>query len=207
MYSPALRMPFSLPGGICSPRERSTKSGNGSVRPPRSDRSGQGSCWPFCKTPHRFRTKRQLWNYGGLAIEMHSSAVTIRSRIELADSFVLSDDPVGTRWEGTPARGLFHRRQISQSTPHFSRLVEAHVWSRTAQRNEIAKEIPAGHLTTALPQVVAWRRNEYALYALAEISPKMPNVAGNAMRGLRGHRSQKDGHILIGQSQILRKGT
>jgi transposase len=26
------------------------------------------------QTPHRFRTKRQLWNYGGLAIEMHSSA-------------------------------------------------------------------------------------------------------------------------------------
>jgi transposase len=26
------------------------------------------------QTPHRFRSKRQLWNYGGLAIEMHSSA-------------------------------------------------------------------------------------------------------------------------------------
>src|SRR5215467_9330188 len=26
------------------------------------------------QTPHRFRTKRTLWNYGGLAIEMHSSA-------------------------------------------------------------------------------------------------------------------------------------
>jgi len=26
------------------------------------------------QTPHRFRTKRQLWNFGGLAIEMHSSA-------------------------------------------------------------------------------------------------------------------------------------
>src|SRR6202035_2472012 len=26
------------------------------------------------QTPHRFRTKRQLWDYGGLAIEMHSSA-------------------------------------------------------------------------------------------------------------------------------------
>jgi len=26
------------------------------------------------QTPHRFRTKRQLWNYGGLAIETHSSA-------------------------------------------------------------------------------------------------------------------------------------
>jgi transposase len=26
------------------------------------------------QTPHRFRTKRQLWSYGGLAIEMHSSA-------------------------------------------------------------------------------------------------------------------------------------
>ena len=26
------------------------------------------------QTPHRFRTKRQLWNYSGLAIEMHSSA-------------------------------------------------------------------------------------------------------------------------------------
>jgi len=26
------------------------------------------------QTPHRFRTKRQLWNYGGLAIEMLSSA-------------------------------------------------------------------------------------------------------------------------------------
>ena len=26
------------------------------------------------QTPHRFRTKRQLWAYGGLAIEMHSSA-------------------------------------------------------------------------------------------------------------------------------------
>jgi transposase len=26
------------------------------------------------QTPHRFRTKRQLLNYGGLAIEMHSSA-------------------------------------------------------------------------------------------------------------------------------------
>src|SRR5438445_7667071 len=26
------------------------------------------------QTPHRFRTQRQLWNYGGLAIEMHSSA-------------------------------------------------------------------------------------------------------------------------------------
>lgn len=33
----------------------------------------------------------------------------------------------------------------------------------------------------------------------------MPNVAGNEMRGPRGHRSQKDGHILIGQSQILRR--
>jgi len=26
------------------------------------------------QTPHRFRSKRPLWNYGGLAIEMHSSA-------------------------------------------------------------------------------------------------------------------------------------
>ena len=26
------------------------------------------------QTPHRFRTKRQLWTYGGLAVEMHSSA-------------------------------------------------------------------------------------------------------------------------------------
>jgi transposase len=26
------------------------------------------------QTPHRFRTKRQLWNYGGLALETHSSA-------------------------------------------------------------------------------------------------------------------------------------
>lgn len=26
------------------------------------------------QTPHRFRTKRQLWSYGGLALEMHSSA-------------------------------------------------------------------------------------------------------------------------------------
>jgi transposase len=26
------------------------------------------------QTPHRFRTKRQLWTYGGLAIETHSSA-------------------------------------------------------------------------------------------------------------------------------------
>jgi transposase len=26
------------------------------------------------QTPHRFRSKRQLWAYGGLAIEMHSSA-------------------------------------------------------------------------------------------------------------------------------------
>src|SRR6516165_8385617 len=26
------------------------------------------------QTPHRFRNKRQLWNYGGLAIETHSSA-------------------------------------------------------------------------------------------------------------------------------------
>src|SRR5262252_6579388 len=26
------------------------------------------------QTPHRFRNKRTLWNYGGLAIEMHSSA-------------------------------------------------------------------------------------------------------------------------------------
>jgi hypothetical protein len=26
------------------------------------------------QTPHRFRTKRQLWTYSGLAIEMHSSA-------------------------------------------------------------------------------------------------------------------------------------
>jgi len=26
------------------------------------------------QTPHRFRTKRQLWTYGGLGIEIHSSA-------------------------------------------------------------------------------------------------------------------------------------
>jgi transposase len=26
------------------------------------------------QTPHRFRSKRPLWNYGGLGIEMHSSA-------------------------------------------------------------------------------------------------------------------------------------
>ena len=26
------------------------------------------------QTPHRFRSKRPLWNYGGLAVEMHSSA-------------------------------------------------------------------------------------------------------------------------------------
>src|ERR1700733_3922991 len=26
------------------------------------------------QTPHRFRTKRQLWTYGGLGIETHSSA-------------------------------------------------------------------------------------------------------------------------------------
>jgi transposase len=26
------------------------------------------------QTPHRFRTKRQLWTYGSLAIETHSSA-------------------------------------------------------------------------------------------------------------------------------------
>jgi len=36
------------------------------------------------QTPHRFRSKRPLWNYGGLAIEMHSSA----------------DDPGRTSWFG-----------------------------------------------------------------------------------------------------------
>jgi len=26
------------------------------------------------QTPHRFRTKRQLWNYSGLGLETHDSA-------------------------------------------------------------------------------------------------------------------------------------
>jgi len=32
------------------------------------------------QTPHRFRTKRQLWACGGLAIKMHSSADHRRGR-------------------------------------------------------------------------------------------------------------------------------
>jgi hypothetical protein len=134
------------------------------------------------------------------------NALSVSAR-EKSDTLVMRNGDHFTFEIKTPARGLFHRRQISQSAPHFSRLVEARVWSRTAQRNEITKEIPAGHLDTALSEVVAWQGNEHALYVLSEISPKMANVAGNQMRGLRGHRSQKDGYILIGQSQVLREAT
>jgi hypothetical protein len=56
-------------------------------------------------------------------------------RIELADSFILSNDPVGTRWEGTPARCLFHRRQIGQSV-HFSRLLDARLVANGAAKRK-----------------------------------------------------------------------
>jgi hypothetical protein len=29
---------------------------------------------PYCKTPHRFRTKRQLWTYRGLGLKTHDTA-------------------------------------------------------------------------------------------------------------------------------------
>jgi transposase len=58
-------------GGIYSRRARSTRPGNGSVGfPPIRAAVLLG----ILQTPHRFRSKRPLWNYGGLAIEMHSSA-------------------------------------------------------------------------------------------------------------------------------------
>src|ERR1700741_666304 len=59
---------------ICSPRARNKRPGNSSARFLRLVRSERRCCWASCQTPHRFRTKRPLWNYGGLAIEMHSSA-------------------------------------------------------------------------------------------------------------------------------------
>jgi len=44
------------------------------------------------QTPHRFRTKRQLWTYCGLAIETHSSADH-----RCVNSF---NDPGRTSWFG-----------------------------------------------------------------------------------------------------------
>lgn len=64
-----------------------------------------------------------------------------------------------------------------------------------------------GHLDVELSQIVARRRHKHALDALSKVSPKVPDVAGNEMRGPRRHRSQKDGHILVGQSQVLGKTT
>lgn len=64
-----------------------------------------------------------------------------------------------------------------------------------------------GQLAVELSQIVARRRHKHALDALSKVSPKVPDVAGNEMRGPRRHRSQKDGHILVGQSQVLGKTT
>jgi hypothetical protein len=36
-------------------------------------RSGRRSCLHWCRLPHRFRTKRQLWTYRGFGIETHDS--------------------------------------------------------------------------------------------------------------------------------------
>ena len=50
----------------------------------------------------------------------------------------------------------------------------------TAKRDN--KRNPDGHLDADLPQVVTWRQNEHALDALAKVSPKMVNVAGETSR-------------------------
>jgi hypothetical protein len=62
------------------------------------------------QTPHRFRTKRPLWNYGGLAIEMHGSADHRRvdgQRTLLVPKPAKQNE---NRWERTP-KSLGHSVQ------------------------------------------------------------------------------------------------
>lgn len=64
------------------------------------------------------------------------------------------NNPVGTRWEGTPAPcSPDRRRQISQNNPRFSGLVEARVWSqclRASRRRAFSDSRPAA--TQACPR-------------------------------------------------------
>ena len=58
----------------CSQRARNTSPGNGSANIPAIGPIRAAVLLGILQTPHRFRTKRQLWTYSGLGIETHSSA-------------------------------------------------------------------------------------------------------------------------------------
>ena len=58
----------------CWRRARSTRLGSGCARFPRFGPIRAAVLLGILQTPHRFRTKRQLWTYSGLGIEVHSSA-------------------------------------------------------------------------------------------------------------------------------------
>lgn len=66
---------------------------------------------------------------------------------------------------------------------------------------------PLAVLDVELSQIVAWRQNEHALDALAEISPKMVNVSGDEMRRSCCYRGQENWHILVGQNDIPREAS
>jgi hypothetical protein len=61
-------------GGSCWRRARSTRPGNGSAGVPSIGPIRAAVLLGILQTPHRFRTKRQLWTYGGVGIETSSSA-------------------------------------------------------------------------------------------------------------------------------------
>jgi hypothetical protein len=74
---------------------------------------------------------------------------------------------------------------------------------RTAREGALATGLRL--LTTTLPQVVGWWQYEYAFDRLTEILPKMVNITDNEMRGSRRYRRQKNGYVLVGQSNFTRK--
>src|SRR5216684_7862695 len=61
-------------GGICSPRVRNTRRGNGSARSRLSVRSGRPCCWAFCRRRTASAPSDRCGNYSGFAIKTHSSA-------------------------------------------------------------------------------------------------------------------------------------
>src|SRR5258706_7182322 len=61
-------------GRNCWQRATSTAPGNGSAEFPRIGPIRAAVALGVLQTPHRFRTKRQLWSISGFAIETRSSA-------------------------------------------------------------------------------------------------------------------------------------